>query len=376
MRAAIVAFVLVVSQVVAAQAPPDGLALVDRLGSTDRRAVAEAVAAIERAPATTGYLADALFAAARASEDTLVDPARALALYERIVRELPDARVATAASRRAEALRARIGSGGEHAKLATDFARLVAEANQLAPDEIIRRADELAAAGWPGAPEAALWLAEWLRRAGRIDEARARYTSITSRWPGTTHAIIAIRGGAGCALDAHDWDRAEVLAAELPALDPGDRILRDDLLEAADRGRRRGRWYVVSWIVAAAAFGLLAASLVEAASRGGLRRPKLRPPIEVVFLTPVAAVLVGVALTTHQLIAPAVLTLTIGGLVLAWLSGATLDTLRLRGREIRGRALAHIFISLLGVVALGYIVLTRDNLLDMVIETVRFGPER
>ena len=41
-----------------------------------------------------------------------------------------------------------------------------------------------------------------------------------------------------------------------------------------------------------------------------------------------AAVLVGVALTTHRAIAPAVLALSAGGLVLAWLSGITLELVR------------------------------------------------
>jgi tetratricopeptide (TPR) repeat protein len=369
-RLFVVALVVLACRIASA----DGV-LVDGLGADDPEQVAAAVEAIESAPAGTPDLADALFAAGRACEDTLVDPARALALYERIMRELPDARVAIAASRRAEALRARVGSGGQHAKLAAELAQLVADANRLAPDELVRRGEALATATWPGAPDAMLWLAEWLRRAGRFDEAQDRYARVAARWAGTPHEVLAIRGGAGCALDAHDWERAEALAVQLPELDAADRVMREDLLAAAERGRRRDRWYVLSWIAVLAACGALVASLVEAAVHGGFRRPDLRPPVEVLFLAPAAAVLVGVALTTHQLIAPAVLTLSIGGLVLAWLSGTALDMLRARGRRVFERTLAHIAISLVAVAALGYIVITRDNLLDMVIETVRFGPD-
>jgi hypothetical protein len=93
------------------------------------------------------------------------------------------------------------------------------------------------------------------------------------------------------------------------------------------------------------------------------------------FLFPIAAVLVGVALTTHQLVAPAVLLLSIGGLALAWMSGAALDTLRYRGRPVRGRALLHVAICFFAVLGLCYVALVRDNLLEMVIETVQFGPE-
>ncbi|MBS1123093.1 MAG: hypothetical protein H6Q90_5321 [Deltaproteobacteria bacterium] len=369
------ALVLAASIAYADEAPLDGLVLVEPLGSSDRRAVEAAVDAIEHAPAQTTDLADALFAAARTCEDTLVDPARALALYDRIVRELPGARVWSAARRRASVLRAQLGSGGQHARDAMALAQLVAGANELAPDELVRRADELANAAWPGAPDAALWLAEWLRRTGRLDEAQARYAAVTTRWPDTPQAIAALRSGAGCALERHDWDRAEMLATRFPSVEPADRILRDDLLEAAARGRTRDRWYLIAWLAIAGALAALAGSLVEAALRGGRWRPSLRPPIEVLFLAPVGAVLVGVAFTAHPLIAPAVTTIVIGGLVLAWLSGAGLDVLRARGRVVRGRAILHVVACLIAVGALAYIVLTRGNLLDQVIETARFGPD-
>lgn len=347
--------------------------LIDALATDDPKALAAAVTAIEQASAGTPELADALFAAARACEERLVEPARALALYERIERELPDARVVIAASRRAAALRAQMGSDGQYAALATTFAKLVARANELDVDEVVRQAMVLVEATWPGAPEVGLWLADWFRRAGRFDEAQQRYADVAARFSG--HASVAIRGAAGCAIEAREWDRAEELAEQLPAIDAMDRIVRDDLLAAAARGRTRARWYMAAWFAVVIAFGVLASSLLESALRGGWRMPHLWPPSEVVFLAPVAAVLVGVALTTHQLIAPAVLMLSIGGLVLAWISGAALETARARGREIRTRAVMHAVVSGLAVLALLYIAITREDLLDMVIETVRFGPE-
>ena len=258
---------------------------------------------------------------------------------------------------------------------ATELARLIAEADAQPAELIEQRARALLAADWPGAPDAGMWLAEWLRRNSRFDDAQAAYAEVAKRWPGSPQAQLAIRGGAGNALDAHDWDLAEQLAAQLPTVAEADRIVRDDLVHLAARGRLIDRWYVRAWIVAALGLLALLASLVEAARRGGYRRPRLRPPVEVLFLAPAAAVLVGVALTTHQLMAPAVLLLSIGGLVLAWLSGATLDTLRARGREVRMRALLHVTICFFAVAALLYVSLVRDDLLEMVIETVRFGPE-
>src|SRR5438552_15086434 len=107
-------------------AAPDPLALVEQLGSSDRATVERAVTEIEHA-ASSRDLADAMFRAGRACEDTLGDPARALAIYERIVRDLPDTRSAGSAARKATALRAEIGAGGEHAREAAELATLIAE---------------------------------------------------------------------------------------------------------------------------------------------------------------------------------------------------------------------------------------------------------
>ncbi|MGN6105409.1 MAG: hypothetical protein ACTHU0_09920 [Kofleriaceae bacterium] len=332
---------------------------------------------IEASSAATPYIADAWFAAGRVCEDAFADPARALALYERIVRELPDARVSTAAARRAEALRAQVGAGGEHAARATELARLIAEVDRIAPAEVERRARALADAPWPGAPEAALWLAEWMRRSDRLAEAQRHYAEVAARWPGTPHAVVAIRGGAGNALAAGDWSLAEQLARQLPILEAADGVLQEELLDAAARGRRRDRWYAISWLAIAGALAILLGSLAEAWLRPPrARRRWPRPPFELLYIAPVAAVLVGVALTAHQSIAPAVLALTAGGLVFATISGAALDLLRHHGRPLRRRAVAHVLVCLLATIALLYIVLMHDHLIDLVIETIRFGPER
>ncbi len=348
--------------------------LVDALATDDPRALAEAVTAIERAPSSPA-LADALFAAARACEDRLVEPARALALYDRILRDLPDARVATAAQRRADQLRTSVGPGAAHAVEATALARLIAEAKHLTLAEIERRADALADAPWPGAPEAALWLADHLRERRAVTDATRRYEAISRRWPDTPTDLAARRGAAGTAIDAGAWDRAATLARALPATDPTDRVLRDDLLDAARAGRTRGRIYGAAWVVLLGALAGLLASLADACLRGGRRVPRLRPPIEVLYMLPGAVVLVGVGFTGNLNVAPVVTAICAGGLMLAWLSGAALDVLRGRGRDVRRRAAAHAVAIALAAVALGYVAMVRGGLLEMLIETVRFGPE-
>jgi len=242
---------------------------------------------------------------------------------------------------------------------------------------VIRQGERLAEAAWPGAPRAALWLADWLRRSGRPGEAAARYGAVVARWPGRPEAREALRGAAGCALDEHDWARAEALAARLPAVEAAERGIRDEVLAAAASGRRRARWYVGAWLALAGTLAALIGSLVEAALRSppGRRRAVLRPPIEVAYLAPIAAVLIGVAFTAHRLIAPAVAAISAGGVALSWLSGAALEQLRVDGRARRLRTVGHIAACVIAVAALAYIALTRDGLVDALIETVRFGPD-
>jgi hypothetical protein len=318
--------------------------------------------------------ADAIYERARAAEERTFDPAGALALYDRIAREFPDARVAIAARRRADQLRPVVGPHGEHAREAGELARLVGEADRIARDDLVRRADALADAAWPGAPDAATWLATWLRERGDLGEARTRFERVAVRWTDSPRAREALRGAAGCALDAGDWAAAEAFAERLPATDPNDRISRDDLLAAAARGRARARLAIAAWIALVAAFVALAGSLVEAARRRVLAA--LRPPIEIVFVAPVAAVLVVLSFTAHRAIAPAVTRISIVGVALAWLSGAALEALRARGRPVRLRAIAHVAACAIGVVAMGYLAMTRDGLYEMLVETVRFGPEQ
>jgi tetratricopeptide (TPR) repeat protein len=343
--------------------------LLDGLATDDPAALAAAIAAIERAPASTPELASARFSAARACEDRLGDLERALALYEQIMRDTPDAGIAIAASRRAEFLAARLGRGTAHAASAAAFAHLVIEATDLPPATVTSRADALAATpDWPGAPDVLLWLADYLRNRGDFDAALARYRRVADGWPATPQGLTALRAGSGCALEAGDWELGLVLARALPVDDP----FRADQIALAIRGRTHGRLYTLAWLVA---IGALVGFAVSLAHANRWRRPSLVPPIEVLFLAPIAAVLVGIAFTTHALIAPAVLTVAVGGLAITWLSGAALDALRASDRPVRRRIALHIALAIGAVVALAYIALVRDHLLDLTIETFRFGPD-
>lgn len=342
--------------------------LIDGLATDDPKALAAAVSAIEAAPPDP----DALFGAARACEDRLLDPARALALYERILRELPDARVAQAAERRAEQLRAEVGAHGEHAADAAAFAQLVAAADTLPTTELTERGDALSTKAWSSAADVALFVADVLRRRGEYALAQARYAEVATRFP--PHLVDALRGGAGNAIDAHDWSTADRLITELPAGSEADLLIRDSLRSDFRAGRRAHRLYIASWIALVVSVLAMIASLLEACLRGGWRRPALRPTGEVLFLGPVAAALSAIALASRAVVTPAVLQIFAVGIGLTWMSGMTLDLLRARGRGVKPRAVLHVVACAAAAVAIGYIAIVHGGLVDILAETVQAGP--
>ena len=327
--------------------------------------------------------------AALGCETTLHDPVRALRLYNGVLQAAPDSPQAHRARARIAALVAQgavvavqdeeadvrdPGPDAAHDGEARDLAEVVRRADELAVAEVVRRVERLTYIQWPGAAEAALWLAEWHRRHGRYAAAITAYETVMRRFDRTAEARSAKRAAVTCALDARRWDEAAERAMALDVEDEGDRILRDDVLARAVIGRLRATRVRWCWLVFAVVIAALGASLVEASLRGGRRRPVLRPGAELWFVVPVAAVLYGLALTTNALIAPAVLVVSVGGIALSWLSGAGLDTLRSAGREVRVRAIAHALLGVAGVASLLYVALMRHQLLDLVIETAKFGP--
>lgn len=363
----LIALALVLAMRIASAAP----SLIDGLATDDPGALAAAVAEIESAPPSP-ELADALFGAARACEDRLLDPARALALYDRLLRDAPDSAVAIAAARRAEALRVTIGPHGEHARQAADFAKLVADADKVPLEELVRRADALAAPSWPGAGEVALWIADALRTRGQPAEALRRYEAAITRWP--ERAAAARRGATGSAIDAHDWAAAERLISQLSTATPTETLIRDNLRADFRAARTTARRALAAWIALVVAVAGLVISLAEAIYRRGRTWPSWRPPFEVLFLAPIALVMIAVSFLTRAVILPAIAQISIGGIGLAWISGMTLDLLRARGRRVRLRSILHIVCCAAAAVAIGYLAIVRGGLVDLLAETVEAGP--
>lgn len=378
------------AQATGAAAPPPSVAqLLEQLSGAPDSALAERVAAIEAAGGLTAapevtaaaelaLLPDALFLAARACEERLHDPARALAIYERLLARFPDARVAVAAGRRARHLREQIGQTGASTEEARRFAQLVFEGERLPLPEALRRADELASQAWPGAAEVLLWSAELVRRRGELGDAMRRYREVLARFPRSAAAALATRGLAGAAVERGDWQLAEEMARQLPSADPADVVTREELLAKARTGRTASRWFWLARLALAAGLLGLFGSLLQVAGGklGAALRILRRPPIEVAYMAPAALVMIGASFTGNAAIAPAVTAICGGGLALAWLSGATLSAARLAGRESPWRSAGHLLASVLGALAVAYLAVVHTGLLELLISTVQLGPEK
>jgi hypothetical protein len=99
----------------------------------------------------------------------------------------------------------------------------------------------------------------------------------------------------------------------------------------------------------------------------------VRPPTEVMFLAPIAALLIVVAWFGNPLVARAVTYIVVSGVVVAWISGATLDAVRARGSVGLPRVLVQGALALGAVAATAYLAIDGDHVLDLLRETWRGG---
>lgn len=323
--------------------------------------------------------AEALFSAARLYEERLAEPARALALYRALIERHPRSRTALAASRRAEAIAGQIGPAGQGDQALARFTEILQGFSTRPEAASIAAVEALLAEypAWSGAPRALLWLAQVHRRAGRYREALARYVHAAEAAPGSDEAFHAWRGAGDMAARLGRFDVAAEHYERMPVADDPARLRSlEDAREHLARERLRAHGYRACFaVIALALAGLLASLGLAAGSARRAARALAAVPTEVVFMLPIAALLSAASFTGHQSIGPAVTLVCAGGLVLAWLSGAGLELARRREAGAgRLRPPAHAVAVALAVLALCYIALHRGHLLDMILETVRFGP--
>jgi tetratricopeptide (TPR) repeat protein len=340
---------------------------------------AEALEALAREAPEHALAPEALFTAAQLREESLADPASALALYRQIVARYPDSRPALAAGRRAERLGAMGGDGDEGMEAQRRFAVIRQGYPDRSQEETIALAEALLAdhPRWAGAPRVALWLAELDLGAGRYRSAHDRYVAAAARFADPDVRFDALIGAGDAAVRLGDMTLAEEHYRALDARDPARQALIDQALRDLGVAQNYARWQVAALVVGALGLlALLASLLVGARSARGAARALWPPPVEVLYLFPVAGFLSVVAYTDYQGFGPAITAVSIGGVLIAWLSGAALAARRGRGMRLTRAALLHALAAAAVIPALVFIALYRTRLLDPVLDTLRYGPER
>jgi tetratricopeptide (TPR) repeat protein len=337
-----------------------------KLGEGD---LAGARAALE-ALATSGpdgrWADDALGEAAAIAERQ-GDLAGARALWKRLLDGYPDSRLARRATARLAELTTAGGAGGQWDATAAEHDRIVRAA--AAAEDPQPHLEALAALleksrGYPRWFAAALWLGDGWARLGAhrralawYDQAEAAATTELERFrAGLARAALWTASG--------EHDRAE---RQLRALQPPDDLARlaiADALADVDTSRTRARWADrARMALGACAILALFTLWRRAGSARGAVRALWPPPLEVLYLAPVALVL-GLVAETGNLLA---------ALVITWLSGTGLELARGNGPLRAGVIVLHAAVAALATIALVYSAVMSEQLLDVLVETWRRG---
>jgi TolA-binding protein len=334
-----------------------------RLGSGDAaQATTELIALAERFPHTS-LAPEALFAAAQQLEESLSQPDRALGLYRRVVTEHPESRLLRRAESRLLQLAHSLKSG---AAPLTRFQTIVRTTREASPE----RAQQLAALltdhpQFALADEVAYLLLDGALRRSDGTEGEL-YRQLVTRHP---HSEWSARGQQTYA----EWlvRRGQLGAARAvyESLRSSPQPLwqataRSGLHEVATAERRR-------WLAAGSGL-LLLLSLLGIGVR--YRRQLWPPPAEVAYYVPVGLFFVLVAaLVQDPVLARPLLWLLLGGGLLCWMSAAAARAQRSLGtaRKVWGM-LWRAGLALL----LCYLAIERQGLWDLVLETLRNGPDR
>ncbi|HVV82133.1 MAG TPA: tetratricopeptide repeat protein [Kofleriaceae bacterium] len=301
------------------------------------------------------------------------DLAGARALYRRVLAEHPQARASRLAEARLTAIGAATGPDGRWDEAAAELDRITRA--EAAGDPTARPA--MAAllersAGFPRWVPAAIWLGDASLRAGDLLGAAVWYrrARIVAATPDER-----FRAGMGEAGLWRRFGQQRLARALYRSLEPPDAIgagARDQAVAGIDRSLRQRWWaWVARGVLAVAALLVIVSLRRRAGSWTGAARAWWPPPIEVVYLVPVAAALTFIAETGSPLAARAAELILAGAIVIAWASGAVLRTAG--DRPGPGGRVAHLVTIAAATVSIIYLVVIREGLIDLLVETWRNG---
>jgi TolA-binding protein len=317
--------------------------------------------ALARELPNDAFADDALFEAAMLAEERLSDPARAARLFDEVARRWPQSRLARRARGRADFLRGSLATGEGPLR---EYQAILSAAPSRPPAESAARMERLLAShpDFALADRALYWLGSSYAEQRRWDEAMARFADVERRFPRSDWAARAMKARGDLLLARrHPYEARAVFTELAGAADPTARAAGAEGLENVTRALRR-------LVLAALALGYLIAFFVAHAWRlgaAGLRRV----PTELLYYAPVALVFVIAGETENSAIGWCTLAIAVGGGLVIWLTG-NLAQSETRARLLRATATA------LAVLCIVVVAVQATGLTDLVVETLRAGPER
>ncbi len=338
------------------------------------QAAYEAVAAAD----PTGPWADDALSEAAGIAEKRGELLAARALWRRLVDEHPTSRQVRRARARLGVIEAAIGPDGRWLDVARRHDALLAEAvRQSDPSPQAIALAQLIAEhpDYPRAHDARMWIADAWLRVGEIDRAIAGYAAAVPLAPDALARWRAGKAHGDALALAGRFDDAERvyrgLYGQSDAL--ADRAV-DRALDDLATLRLRQRLVYLAWaLIAAALVTFVGWARRSCGTWRAAARALTRPPLEVIYFAPVALLLVATSLTGNRLVERAVETILLGGLVAAWGAGAGLEAARRHGRLTLAAAASHVAAAGAIVLAVVYLALLDDRLIDMIKETLTHG---
>jgi hypothetical protein len=221
------------------------------------------------------------------------------------------------------------------------------------------------------ADRARLWLAENALQADDPVTAERYYRQVEEHAPGTATAREATLGRATALLaQGRPLAARDLYQALLRAPEAATRAAAGRGLATAEQQLLRQAGFIAALLYL---LGYLGAQLW--AARGGL----WPLPLELKFYLPVASLFLLAALSARDSVLPALALIACGGALVTWLAGAASRRALLQGapRTIALRSATLRLVTMaLAILALAYAALHATHLVDFLIETLRYGPDR
>ncbi len=344
-----------------------------RIGSPDSEAQRQAAKELEELAKDepgSELAPEALFEAGQLYEEHLGDPEAARRCYRALVSRYPQSRLLRRSNQRLLQLDTALRSG---ATALVTFQQILRSTGEASAERRARLLTLLAESPQFALADQALFLvADTSLRLGDEATAQRNFAELHQRFPRSLWSAQGHRAQAEAALRARRIGTArshyEALHAFPEAPWP---LIQTEGLRACQAATLRLRLATAAWL-------FLAAAATLAALRG--RRRLWPPPFEVWYYAPLSIFLAAVALWAQGgALALPIAVLGLAGTAVAWLGAAAAQELTLTAPTGAPRSLSRLLLGLAlracAVAAICFLVIYHFNLVEIVAETLRNGPD-